>query len=85
MTDHEVTPPRQQISTAGVGLDLNDLEDFAHALLKIDAPFRRPELRREQILTRRRDCPFVVAFFDQVVAFGDDARSPKVTRVDSVT
>ena len=44
MTDHEVTPPRQQIATAGVGLDLNDLEEFAHALLKIDPPFRRPEL-----------------------------------------
>ena len=57
MSDHEVTPPRQQIATAGVRLDLDELEDLAHAFLEVDASFRRPELRREQVLARRRDCP----------------------------
>ena len=84
MTERKVTPPRQQIRTAGVGFDLNDLEDFAHALLEVDSTFRRPKLGREQILARRRDCPLSVTLFDQIIAFGDDSRVPRIARVEPV-
>ena len=85
MSDNKVTPPWQQITTAGVRLHLDDLEDLAHAFLEVDPTFRRPKLGSEQVFARRRDCPLPVALFDQIVPLGDDARSPQISRVDPVT